>query len=272
MSRPGAGVSDWKRSDALHHDREALRYDALIGREFAAYQRFWTADPWSELMSESGAHWVLDVGGGTGRTALPIAAAGSAVVIVDTSRGMLRRAREKAAGVTPGRLWLVVGDAERLPFSDRSFDGVVCQGVLHHLPDVTAALQEADRVLAAAGWLCLAEPDLHGSCLSRSVLRVIGALRPLAALLASRRSPAARHERPLDGRGLVGVLRAAGYAVTAGYLVHPPVVYRMLPPRAVVWLAWRLNRHPWSRRGGDMIVIQARKAVGEALVSPHPVR
>lgn len=44
-----------------------------------------------------------------------------------------------------------VGDAERLPFDDASFDLVYSWGVLHHTPDTRRALAEVRRVLRPGG-------------------------------------------------------------------------------------------------------------------------
>ena len=43
------------------------------------------------------------------------------------------------------------GDAENLPFADETFDIVYSSGVLHHTRDTEKAIDEAHRVLAAAG-------------------------------------------------------------------------------------------------------------------------
>jgi ubiquinone/menaquinone biosynthesis C-methylase UbiE len=45
----------------------------------------------------------------------------------------------------------VLGDAERLPFEDARFDVVSSNGVLHHTPDMPAALREIRRVLRPGG-------------------------------------------------------------------------------------------------------------------------
>lgn len=44
-----------------------------------------------------------------------------------------------------------VGDAERLPFADASFDLVYSYGVLHHSPDTQRAFREVARVLRPGG-------------------------------------------------------------------------------------------------------------------------
>ncbi len=43
------------------------------------------------------------------------------------------------------------GDAEKLPFADASFDRVSSNGVLHHTPDMPAALRRSSRVLRPGG-------------------------------------------------------------------------------------------------------------------------
>jgi SAM-dependent methyltransferase len=50
-------------------------------------------------------------------------------------------------------------DAARLPFAGGSFDAVLIRDLLHHLPDRTAALREAYRVLKPNGRLTLVEPN-----------------------------------------------------------------------------------------------------------------
>lgn len=50
-------------------------------------------------------------------------------------------------------------DATRLPFRDGAFPNVFIRDLLHHLPRPEAALEEALRVLAPGGRLCLLEPN-----------------------------------------------------------------------------------------------------------------
>ena len=59
----------------------------------------------------------------------------------------------------------VVGDAQRLPFADNSFDGVLCEVVLEHVPDAVQVIAEAHRVLAPGGRFFFIVPFLfpfHG--------------------------------------------------------------------------------------------------------------
>jgi len=59
----------------------------------------------------------------------------------------------------PGAVRVHLGDAERLPFQDATYDGVVFKGVLHHLGHPGKALDEAYRVLKPNGMICIFEGD-----------------------------------------------------------------------------------------------------------------
>ena len=98
---------------------------------------------------------VLDLGGGPGRIAVPLARSHT-VTLADISDEMLTRAARAAeeAGVPARDLSLVRVDArEPLPFPSGSFDSVIAADLLVHLPDPTAALREMRRVLAPNGQL-----------------------------------------------------------------------------------------------------------------------
>ena len=50
-------------------------------------------------------------------------------------------------------------DLQRIDRPDRSYDVIVCNHVLEHVPDYRAALRELSRVLSARGFLFLSFPD-----------------------------------------------------------------------------------------------------------------
>ena len=93
---------------------------------------------------------VLDVGCGQGIDLVRYARTGARVTGIDLTPRHVELARRhlEAAGLA-GKV--VVGDAEQLPFDDDSFDRVSSNGVLHHTPDIAAALREIRRVLRPGG-------------------------------------------------------------------------------------------------------------------------
>jgi ubiquinone/menaquinone biosynthesis C-methylase UbiE len=93
---------------------------------------------------------VLDVGSGQGIDLIEYARAGAHVSGVDlTPRHVeLARAHLACLGLEGD---VREGDAERLPFPDETFDRVSSNGVLHHTPDMPAALREIRRVLKHGG-------------------------------------------------------------------------------------------------------------------------
>jgi ubiquinone/menaquinone biosynthesis C-methylase UbiE len=105
---------------------------------------------------------VLDVGCGPGYLACEIAArvgARGSVHGVDSSRSMLATATRRSAGEQAASVFLVVGDALRLPFPDGSFDAVTATQVYEYVPDISGALTEARRVLRPGGRLLVLDTD-----------------------------------------------------------------------------------------------------------------
>jgi ubiquinone/menaquinone biosynthesis C-methylase UbiE len=103
---------------------------------------------------------ILDIGCGTGQFAaaalrhLPKAQ----VWGLDLSGGMLQRAATRIPELD-GRLHLVQGDSERLPFRDNHFDAVTCSHSFHHYPQQHRVLAEMHRVLRPDGRLLLIDGD-----------------------------------------------------------------------------------------------------------------
>lgn len=108
----------------LQHVREYLRLDAPVPR-------------------------ALDVGCGAGRSTAALTGLAESVVGIDPSAVML----EHRAAVAP-RARFVVGQAERLPFTDAAFDLVTAAGSVNYV-DHDLALPQIARVLAAAGTLVI---------------------------------------------------------------------------------------------------------------------
>jgi len=110
---------------------------------------------------------VLEVAIGTGLN-LPHYPESVELTGLEFSPAMLERARRRAAGL--GRpIELHEGDAQALPFADRSFDTVVCTFSLCSIPDDRQALAEMARVLRPGGLLLLADHVAAASWFGRAV-------------------------------------------------------------------------------------------------------
>jgi malonyl-CoA O-methyltransferase len=103
-----------------------------------------------EVLGDVAGLSVLDLGCGTGRHALRLAAAGAVVTGIDFSEGMLAEARRKP-GAEMVR-FLAHDLHEGLPFEAASFDRVVSGLVLEHLLDLGGFFAEARRVLRPGGF------------------------------------------------------------------------------------------------------------------------
>ena len=92
----------------------------------------------------------LDVGGGTGATAVRLARLGMQVTLLDSSPAMLGIAKRAAreAGVTE-KVLLQHGDAAQLAnlLRARSFDVILCHNILEYCDDPDAVLRGAARAL-----------------------------------------------------------------------------------------------------------------------------
>jgi demethylmenaquinone methyltransferase/2-methoxy-6-polyprenyl-1,4-benzoquinol methylase len=101
---------------------------------------------------------VLDLAGGTGDVALrlaAVAAPGTHVTVADINPDMLAVGRTRAKAERRD-IEFIAGNAEALPFPDRSFDVVTIAFGIRNVPRIEAALAEAHRVLKLGGrFLCL---------------------------------------------------------------------------------------------------------------------
>jgi ubiquinone/menaquinone biosynthesis C-methylase UbiE len=65
---------------------------------------------------------------------------------------------EKSKELLDGRADLKVGDSDRLPWNNKSFDIVSCIASFHHYPSPKLVLKEMKRVLMPGGMLIMADP------------------------------------------------------------------------------------------------------------------
>jgi demethylmenaquinone methyltransferase / 2-methoxy-6-polyprenyl-1,4-benzoquinol methylase len=145
-------------------DSVAERYDLMNDLMSAGIHRWWKAEMVRGLNPRPGQR-LLDVAGGTGDIAVRAlphltprgAGRGGGVVVCDANAEMLEVGRARAIddGIVDGIEWLA-GDAEALPFADRSFDLYTIAFGLRNVTRIDRALAEARRVLKPGGrFLCL---------------------------------------------------------------------------------------------------------------------
>ncbi len=134
--------------------KDASNFNARVElhRRFSVNQygwHRWVFDQF-QLGAESA---VLELGCGPGwlwysnRARIP---AGWQITLSDFSAGMLDEARQQLG---EERFSYQVADAQALSFADASFDAVIANHMLYHIPDLPQALGEIRRVLKPGGHL-----------------------------------------------------------------------------------------------------------------------
>jgi SAM-dependent methyltransferase len=116
---------------------------------------------------------LLEVGPGIGVYALPVARAlapEGTLDVLDVQPAMLAEVERRVARAGIANVATTPGNAERLPYSDTTFDAAYLIGVLGEIPDKAAALRELRRVLRPGGRLVVGEAILDPDYVSRSKL------------------------------------------------------------------------------------------------------
>jgi SAM-dependent methyltransferase len=146
------------RSGRIQIDQ--YRDGANLQARMVLYDRFGTNDRSWHLWIFDHLHLpessrVLELGCGTGALwsrnlhRLP---GGWRIVLSDLSVGILRDAGRALGASKPRFTWLVA-DADALPLPDRTFDCVIANHMLYHVPSLDATLSEIRRVLKSDGRL-----------------------------------------------------------------------------------------------------------------------
>ncbi|SEM04416.1 Methyltransferase domain-containing protein [Blastococcus sp. DSM 46786] len=170
-----------------------------------------TAAVWAALdplVSAGNALRVLDVGGGSGMFAVPLARLGHSVTVVDPSADALATLRRRAETAGVGeRVSGVQGDGDLLHevlADDGGYDLALCHSVLEVVDDPAVTLAEIAGALRPGGRVSLAVANRAGAVLARAV-----AGHPAEALAhlrdqATPGRPARRRFAPDDLVALVG--------------------------------------------------------------------
>lgn len=178
---------------------------------------------------------ILDVGGGAGAYALPLASMGHSITLVDPVPKHVAQARAASSAATRPLAGVEVGDARRLAQADAGFDAVLLLGPLYHLTERGERLQalaEARRVLRPEGVLVAAAISRHASLLAGLIERLLG--DPAFVAIVERDLEAGQHRNPTSDlryfttaffhrpEELRGELEDAGFAVAALLAVEGP--------------------------------------------------
>lgn len=159
MEAPLAKSAAARGGSGAMFDGIAVRYDLLNRIISLGIDQGWRRKTVAALELGPEAR-VLDLATGTADLAIQIArtAGGSHVVGLDPSGGMLAvgEAKIRKLGLAE-RVELVRGDAENLPFSDDSFDGVSMAFGIRNVPGRARALAEMARVVRPSGHVAILE-------------------------------------------------------------------------------------------------------------------
>lgn len=188
---------------------------------------------------------VLEIGCGTGIFSRYFAETGAAVTSMDISPDLIAQAeKETTAPVT-----YLIGDAERLPFPEASFDVVAGSSILHHLdPDI--ALKEIHRVLRPGGRLAFAEPNMMNPQIA--VQKNIPFIKKMLG-----DSPDERAFTRWQMTSLLKKMRFTDIAVFPYDFLHPLVPQPLIP--VVSGIGTVLEKIPVVKEIAGSLVIAARK-------------
>lgn len=122
---------------------------------------------------------VLEIGCGTGTTALRLAPYTRRLLATDVSQEMITIAREKLAARPMAQLGFAVADADAQVFGQGIYDAVLAFNLLHLVSDLDQALAQAVRALRPGGLLisktpCIAEMNPLVPRLALPLMRAIG--------------------------------------------------------------------------------------------------
>jgi SAM-dependent methyltransferase len=173
-------------------------YDCLIGQITAR-----VVEPLLDAAGVVAGTDVLDVGTGPGYAAHRAAERGAVATGVDIADEVVVRARRRYGDVR-----FLRGDAEALPFPERSFDAVVGNFAINHLPQPEHAIEEFSRVVVPGGRIALSVWDTPER--SRVLGIMVEALRQCGVTRSAREATGPDPHRFADDDEFCGLLRGAG--------------------------------------------------------------
>ena len=145
--------------DVFH--KVARRYDIMNDAMSLGVHRLWKDALVTKLRpSQTRPLKLLDVAGGTGDITFRVLDAAhpdSTATVFDINGEMLGVGRDRCPPRFGDRVTFVQGNAESLPFEDKSFDAYTIAFGIRNVPRIDLALKEAFRVLRHGGRLLVLE-------------------------------------------------------------------------------------------------------------------
>jgi len=194
-----------------------------------------TAVIWAALRAEldgrSGGLAVVDVGGGTGGFAVPLAIAGHHVTVIDASPDALASLGRRAAdaGVAE-RITARQGDGDQLAdlVPARSADLVLCHSLLEEVDDPSRVVAAIAATLHPGGLASIVVANRRGAVLARALA---GHVAAATALLADPQGGSGgKSRRRFDADTAAALVTSAGFEVVS---IHGVRVIADLIPGAL---------------------------------------
>jgi ubiquinone/menaquinone biosynthesis C-methylase UbiE len=182
--------------------RDRFTRTAEVFGDFAVKERVREAELLAKVTRAGKWDRAIDLACGPGTLALRFAKHVRWVIGVDFTPAILRRARCSAEADGIPNLFVLLGDARRLPLRDASIEVAVTSYSLHHILDPHRVIDEMARVLARggrAGVLDMIVPENTGAAELRNRIEVA-------------RDPS--HARAMPASELKAMFSAAGLRVT----------------------------------------------------------
>ncbi|MDY6785932.1 MAG: class I SAM-dependent methyltransferase [Cyanobacteriota bacterium] len=160
--------------EVMDTPQEAREYDEM---DFLAVNSDFAARAIATFPSTTA--YGLDAGTGTARIPILICQERPhwQIVGIDLARSMLDRGRQNiAAAGLERRITLECVDSKQMPYADASFDFVLSNSLVHHLPDPLPFFQEIARVLKPPGAILIR--DLLRPPSAENVEEIVEAVGP----------------------------------------------------------------------------------------------
>lgn len=195
-----------------------MKTDTLAARGSGAVRRVIEAELAAARARGAEHPSVVDVGGGSGGWAVPLASAGCLVTVVEPNPNALATLKRRAAEVgVSDRITVIADDSDALGahVAPGSADLVLAHGLLEVVDDPAAVIAALAVAVAPGGAVSILVANRHAAVLQRALA---GRLDEARQLLGSAEGvlPSGRDTvlRRFDADGVLAMLEAAGLAVS----------------------------------------------------------